>query len=101
MVTRLKTAMSPTMTRIIKKVAVTSRAWAVGRTQPYSTMGIRNGGQTTAIANIRPFKVFGAPSHEVTQLRIFSTNVLTFVIKCSSRLPTASRLDPIPDVTLR
>ena len=31
MVTRLNTAMPPTMTRIIKKVAVISRAWAVGR----------------------------------------------------------------------
>ena len=101
MVTRLKTAMSPTMTRIIKKVAVISRAWVVGRTQPYRTMGIRNGGQSTATANMRPFKVFGAPSHEVIQLRICSTTALTFVIKYSSSSPTDSRLDPIPDVTLR
>ena len=100
MVTRLNTAMSPTMTRTIKKVAVISRAWAVGRTQPYSTMGIRNRGQMTAIANIRPFKVCAAPSHEVTQLRICSTTALTFIIKYSSRLRTDSSLDPIPDVTL-
>ena len=83
MVTRLKKATSPTITRIIKKVAVISRAWAVGRTQPYSTMGIRNGGQTTAIANILPLRVSGAPSHKVTQFRTRSTTVLAIVIKYS------------------
>jgi len=80
MATRLSTVMSPTITRIIKVVAVISRAWDVGKTQPYSTMGIRNGGHTAAIAKIRPFKVVGAPSQDVTQPRTRSMSFFIIVI---------------------
>jgi hypothetical protein len=83
MVTRLSTAMSPTITRIIKEVAVISRAWDVGRIQPYNTMGIRNGGHTAAIANRRPFIVVGAPSQDVTQPRILSMSFIIIVINHS------------------
>ena len=80
MVTRLRTAMSPTITRIIKVVAVISRAWDVGRIQPYNTMGMRNGGHTAAIAKMRPFMVVGAPSQEVTQPRTRSMSFFIIVI---------------------